>query len=129
LLAASHKPPPDADQRQQAIGAARKLRELDGKTSLLFAASVRYPESEKFLTALRQLEALAALKRRKRNDAFTPDRKYVEGITSIALQIFGDAPPALICEVAALKVKNPDKVSITKQVSAYKKQHAQPAKV
>jgi hypothetical protein len=110
-----------AHERQKAVAAARLLGEMALRTALLRDAGVGYPESSGFLTALGKLEALAALKRRNRTDAFTPDREYVKNLTWHAMQVFGDAPPSLVYELASLKVSNPDKVAITRQVSDYKK--------
>lgn len=93
----------------------------NGFESFTRAAGIKYPDTETFRRALDQLNALATIERRPRTDGFTNDRKYVEFLAEVAISIFDDAPPALIFEVAAFKVKNPDKVSITKQVSAFKK--------
>lgn len=114
------KPPPTAGERIKAAAAAKTLRDIANKTTLFKAAGIKYPESDTFVQALDRLHTLATVRRRPRTDEFTNDRKYVEFLAEVAIWIFDDAPPALICEVAALKVKNPDKTSITKQVSAFK---------
>jgi len=115
------KPAPRADERTKAAAAAKTLRDIADRTSLLRAAGIKSPDTAMFRRALDQLNALTTIERRPRMDEFTNDREYVEFLTEAAMLIFDDAPPALIFEVAALKVKNPDKVSITKQVSAFKK--------
>jgi hypothetical protein len=121
FLNAKHKPPAISEQRQQAVVAADKLLSLAKATTLLKDAGIGYKESSDFLAALEQVSALTMVKRRLRTDSFSADRRYIQSLTWTGLHLFGDAPPALIYEMAALKVKNPDKVSITKQVSAYKK--------
>ncbi|ANX03407.1 hypothetical protein PG2T_03825 [Immundisolibacter cernigliae] len=98
------------------------MRDIAKKTTLFKEAGIKCPEVDTFLQALDRLHALTTVKRRPRTDEFTNDRKYVELLAVLAIRLFGDAPPALICEVTALKVMNPDKVSITKQVSAFKKE-------
>jgi hypothetical protein len=113
-------PLPLAHERQKAL-AARLLGKMAKSTTLLRNAGVGYPESDGLFTALDKLESLAALKRRQRTDAFKPDREYVKNLAWHATQVFGDASPLLVCELAALKVRNPDKTVITKLVSQYKR--------
>jgi hypothetical protein len=115
-------PPPLAHERQQALAAARLLGKMARRTTLLRDAGIGYPESGGLFTALDKMESLAALKRRQRTDAFKPDREYVKHLAWHATQVFGDASPLLVCELAALKVRNPDKTVITKQVSQYKRE-------
>lgn len=123
-IAVKNKPPPRADERTQAAAAAKTLRDIANRTTLFRAAGIRYPDTDNFCRALDQLQTLTTIERRPRTDKSTNDRKYVELLTEAAIWIFDDAPPALIYEVAALKVRDPDKVSITKQVSALKKLRA-----
>jgi hypothetical protein len=124
FLNAENKPPPKADQRQQAISAARKLIDIAATTTLLRDAGIDYSKHGGLLAALSQLQSLANVARRKRTDAHSADRKYIRALAWAATFHFDDAPPALVCELAALKVSNPDKVAITKQVSLYKKERA-----
>jgi hypothetical protein len=115
------KPEPTAEQRRQAGAAAQKLLELAADTKLLRSAGIGYGETKGFVAALEKLQAPPMRARRKRVDAYSADREYVELLALIAVHQFGDAPPAVICELAAMKVRNPDKVAITKQVSEFKK--------
>jgi hypothetical protein len=124
MLGARIKPQPTAEQRLQAISAAKKLRTLARDTKLLVTAQIGYPEQNVFLSVLDQLQALAEIQRRTRTDAFSGDRSYIRSLTSCAIESFNDAPPALICSLAAMKVKNPDKASITRQVTDFKKTRA-----
>lgn len=70
------------------------------------------------LEALRGVQAIEAVTRRPRSDAFTADREVVGLLTEICYNNFSDAPPTLITWLASLKMANPDKSAITKQVSA-----------
>lgn len=123
-LPANPKRRPSADQREQAIAAAKKLLYLAQVTALARESGVPAEEWQVFLGGLERVKSLAGIKRRKRYDTFSADRHYVELLAVGALTEFGDAPPALICELASLKVRNPDKVAITKQVSEFKRRRA-----
>lgn len=123
------RPAPSADKRDQAIAAAKRLKNIAVTTTLLKDAGIDYPESTKFLEGLAALEAIAPVGRRNRVDAHTNDRKFIRILSEEAYRLFGDVSPALIYELSALKVKNPDKVAITKQVSDYKKSITQDRRV
>lgn len=112
-------PAPSADERNQAIAAAKRLRRIASTTTLLSASGIS--DVRNFLLKLEALEGLDTAKRRKREDTHTSDRKFIEDIAKEADRLFGDVSPALIYELAALKVKNPDKTAITKMVSEYKR--------
>lgn len=114
-------PQPAAGQRRRAGAAAQKLGEIVNATSLLSLAGIDYTTARAFVFVLERIQALATHRRRKRFDAHYDDRAYINILALIAYLGFGDAPPSVVCEVAALKVRNPDKVSITKQVSDFKK--------
>ncbi|WP_230181646.1 hypothetical protein [Aquabacterium sp. CECT 9606] len=116
--------PPNADERAQAIAAAKRLRNIASTTTLLNEAGINYPESTKFLQGLAALEAITSIERRERVDSYTNDRKFIRLLSEEAARLFGDIPPALIYQLSALKVKNPDKTAVTKQISEYKKEKA-----
>lgn len=124
FINAKAKPQAIASERQQATAAAAKLIDLSRSTTLLQDAGLNYSDSKSLLQALEQLQSLSTVKRRKRTDSFSPDRLFVENLAWRLVTLFGDAPPAIVCEVAALKVRNPDKVTITKQISEYKRRRA-----
>lgn len=113
--------PPDADQRRRAAQAARDLLKLCNETSLLKSACVEWQHRNALLPALQQIELHERVGRRERVDAFTTDRQFVDLLALISWYKFGDASPAIMCELAALHVRNPDKVAITKRVAQWKR--------
>lgn len=121
-LHARNVPPPSAEQRQQAVAAAKKLTQLASACALSSAAGIDYRKWSTFLEVLGSMGVLASVPRRRRTDEHTADRRYVNLLAFYCWEVFGDASPSVICELAALKVKNPDKVAITKLVSMVKKQ-------
>ena len=117
-------PPPRADQRKKAVAAAAYLSKLAADTTLLTQAGIGYKEQGTLLAALERLQSLAIVARRQRTDDHSADRYYVERLARWAVLEFGDAPPALVCELAALRVRNPDKAAIARLVSKYKRARA-----
>ncbi|MBN9426158.1 MAG: hypothetical protein J0H09_06595, partial [Burkholderiales bacterium] len=88
---------------------------------------LRAERHQAFLAVLDFIQGLNDVVRRKRVDEHTAEREFVDMVTRQALEIFDDAPPTLICELAALRGRSPDKVAITKQVNRFKKGYKPPS--
>ena len=115
---------PSANQRRQAGMASQTLLDLIGETAILKAAGIDHKEGAAFISTIHKIISLASKPsgwRADRNDAYTSDRIYIANLAESADREFDDIPPSIICELAALKVNNPDLTQITKQISEYKK--------
>jgi hypothetical protein len=112
-------PQPNAEQRKVAAAAAKQLLAIALKTRLFTVAGINFDQSKMVESGLKSLLSIETT-RRKRFDTYTGDREFVTLLAVLAHCEFEYVSPAIICEVAALKVKNPDKVAITKQVSEFK---------
>jgi hypothetical protein len=115
-----NKPEPDAEQRKIAAAAAKRLLAIASKTRLDRAAGIEYDQWKVVKSGLESL-LFGKTSRRKRFDAYTGDRAFIKFLAWYAEITFGFISPAIVYEVAALKVQNPDKAAITKQVSEFKR--------
>jgi hypothetical protein len=117
-------PQPDAEQRKAVAAAAKRLLRVASKTRLSSAAGIGFEQWRTVqlgLESLGSIEATFVATRRERFDAHSGDREFVKLVAMIADHTFGYVSPTIVCEVAALKVNNPDKTQIQKQVSEFKK--------
>lgn len=112
------KPSPNAAQRTSAEKAVRVLQQLTNRTSLVDDVGLDWTEAESLRLVLAKLLTIGKMKRRRRLDAHTSDREYVEALTTIFWLEFKAASPAPIIALAGLKVLNPDSAALTKRIKA-----------
>jgi hypothetical protein len=123
-LNVSRKKSLDKAGREQVIAAAKKLSQVARDSAVFRDANIDLPESQLFLSVLDQLQSLSVVAKRRRTDAFSAGREFVISLSAMSIMLFDDAPPALICELAAMGVSNPDVNQITHQISDYKRARA-----
>jgi hypothetical protein len=112
-----HLPSPDFEQRKRAKSLARSLSLLCQSTQLLRDVELSFSQQRMLLRGLDAIQTVDLIGRRRRSDAHSSDREFVELLTDVVYREFSIAPPSIITWLAAMKIKNPDKVHITKLVA------------
>lgn len=118
-------PPLTKDDRNWVVNAAKKLARLNREKTLARDARVSAADNKTFLALLEKLQKLQAIDRAVRNDGSRENRQLVQSLAAMSIEVFGDAPPALIVALAAMTDNNNyDKPAITKLITELKNRRA-----
>jgi hypothetical protein len=113
----THIPSPDAEERDTAVSAAKKIQELIRSTCLLDDAGMTWQQNQSFVLGINQLTQLSSIVRKSRSDAQTGDREFIRYLTREFWSTFDDAPPTPIFHLSGLRSDmTKDQASITKMV-------------
>lgn len=111
-----HTPSANAAERKSAEKAVRRLLQLCNSSRLLSDAGMEWRKQQEFRRGLDCLLTISTIEKRPRTDDYSSDREYIKTLTQAAWRAFRVAPPSIVISLAALKVSNPEQVSITKLV-------------